>query len=70
MMNILFILNFSKAHSFKPVPPALNSKTLRAEAEEDIFGEHWMFASGTERTIHHLGNKTFCVPEDGVIDLR
>ncbi len=40
-----------------------------AEAEEGSFDEHWLF-SDTVKTIHHLGDKTFCVPENKVIDLR
>jgi len=41
-----------------------------AEAEEDAFDEHWLFEPGKMKTVHHLGNKTFCVPGDGFIDLR
>ena len=41
-----------------------------AEAEEKAFTDHWLFEDDALRTIHHLGNKTFCVPENKVMDLR
>ena len=41
-----------------------------AEAEENAFGEHWSFENEEFKTIHHLGNKTFCVPEGKILDLR
>ena len=40
-----------------------------AEAEEGAFTDHWDFSKGV-KTLHHLGNKTFCIPENNVIDLR
>ncbi|MBD3426240.1 MAG: hypothetical protein GF409_03295 [Candidatus Omnitrophica bacterium] len=41
-----------------------------AEVEEGAFQEHWQFEKDEARTIHHLGDKTFCFPGGGVIDLR
>lgn len=45
-------------------------KVEYAEAEEGSFDEHWLFAKDEYKTIHHLGNRTFCFPEGEVIDLR
>jgi flavin reductase (DIM6/NTAB) family NADH-FMN oxidoreductase RutF len=42
----------------------------RAEVEEGAFDEHWLFDKEEIRTVHHLGDKTFCFPGGGVIDLR
>lgn len=41
-----------------------------AAAREDAFGDHWLFDEASVRTIHHLGDKTFCLPGKEVIDLR
>ncbi|MFH1552470.1 MAG: flavin reductase family protein [Candidatus Omnitrophota bacterium] len=41
-----------------------------AEAEEEAFGEHWLFERDDMKTIHHLGNRTFCVPDKKIMDLR
>lgn len=41
-----------------------------AAAEEEAFNEHWLFDEGKVRTIHHLGDKTFCMPSNEVVDLR
>lgn len=41
-----------------------------AEAEESAFKEHWIFDTDEAKTVHHLGNKTFCVPGGEIIDLR
>jgi flavin reductase (DIM6/NTAB) family NADH-FMN oxidoreductase RutF len=41
-----------------------------AAADEGAFGEHWFFADEGRKTLHHLGNKTFCSPANGIIDLR
>jgi flavin reductase (DIM6/NTAB) family NADH-FMN oxidoreductase RutF len=41
-----------------------------AEVEEGAFDEHWLFDKDEARTVHHLGDKTFCFPGGGVIDLR
>ena len=41
-----------------------------AEAESGAFDEHWLFEKEEFKTIHHLGNRTFCSPGDGVVDLR
>ena len=41
-----------------------------AGAEEGAFDGHWLFRSDGLKTLHHLGNKTFCVPDGRIIDLR
>lgn len=41
-----------------------------AEAEESAFSDHWTFVSKDLRTLHHLGDKIFCVPDGTIIDLR
>lgn len=45
-------------------------KVEYAEAEEEAFSEHWLFGKDEYKTIHHLGNRTFCFPEGEIIDLR
>ena len=37
-----------------------------AEADPATFREHWLLKSNDMKTIHHLGNMTFCVPEDTI----
>jgi len=41
-----------------------------AEAEESVFKEHWLFDKAETRTVHHLGNRTFCMSGREVVDLR
>ncbi|HNX90482.1 MAG TPA: flavin reductase family protein [Candidatus Omnitrophota bacterium] len=41
-----------------------------AEAEQDAFNEHWIFQSDKMKTVHHLGDKTFCAPAGEIYDLR
>ncbi len=41
-----------------------------ASVENGVFDDHWLFDRIEQRTLHHLGNKTFCVPEGKIIDLR
>ena len=42
----------------------------RAEAEEGAFDEHWIFEKEKNRTIGHLGDRTFCSPGGEILDLR
>ena len=41
-----------------------------AAAEDNVFGQHWLFEDDQSKTIHHLGDRTFCYPESDVVDLR
>ena len=41
-----------------------------AEAEEEAFRDHWLFKRDDMKTVHHLGDRTFCFPDEGFIDLR
>ena len=41
-----------------------------AAAEEEAFDEHWLFERGKVKTIHHLGDRTFCMPGEEVVNLR
>lgn len=41
-----------------------------AEAEETAFHEHWSPANDQMKTVHHLGDRTFCLPDSRIIDLR
>lgn len=41
-----------------------------AEVEPAAFSGHWLFKSRDLKTVHHLGDMTFSVPDDNVIDLR
>lgn len=41
-----------------------------AEADEGAFDEHWLFRDESAKTVHHLGDITFCVPSGKIIDLR
>lgn len=41
-----------------------------AEVEEGLFTDHWILEDDSRKTLHHLGDKTFCVPDGEVIDLR
>lgn len=45
-------------------------KVKYASAKEGAFSDHWLFDKGEVRTIHHLGDKTFCFPGKEVLDLR
>jgi flavin reductase (DIM6/NTAB) family NADH-FMN oxidoreductase RutF len=45
-------------------------KVKYAEAEEKAFKGHWLFEKEEFTTLHHLGNKVFCSPGTGLIDLR
>ena len=40
------------------------------EVEEGAFTEHWLFTDEKFKTVHHLGDKTFCFPDGKIIDLR
>ncbi|MBU0683192.1 MAG: flavin reductase family protein [Candidatus Omnitrophota bacterium] len=42
----------------------------RALADEQNFDEHWLFTTDEKRTIHHLGNRTFCFPDGKILDLK
>ena len=41
-----------------------------AEADTEAFNEHWLFTSDDMTTVHHLGDRTFCFPAKGIVDLR
>ncbi|MBF0216541.1 MAG: flavin reductase family protein [Candidatus Omnitrophica bacterium] len=41
----------------------------RAEVEEELFHDHWIFEDRETRTLHHLGNHIFCVPDGELHDL-
>lgn len=41
-----------------------------AEAEEKAFKDHWLFKEEEFSTLHHLGNRLFCSPGKGLIDMR
>ena len=41
-----------------------------AEASEDAFDDHWLIRDDGTRTVHHLGDRIFCVPDGRVMDLR
>lgn len=41
-----------------------------AEIEPLAFDGHWLFKDQDLKTVHHLGDMTFVVPADDVIDLR
>ncbi len=48
----------------------VKGKVLYAGAEQDAFSGHWLFENKDYYTLHHLGNKVFCFPGGGLIDLR
>ena len=41
-----------------------------ASVKEGAFSGHWLFPDDERKTLHHLGNKTFCAPGGEIIDLR
>jgi flavin reductase (DIM6/NTAB) family NADH-FMN oxidoreductase RutF len=41
-----------------------------AQAEDSAFSDHWLLSGDKVKTLHHLGDRTFCVPASGIIDLR
>lgn len=41
-----------------------------AEVEEQAFSDHWLLQKDEFKTIHHLGDLTFAVPDSKVIDRR
>lgn len=41
-----------------------------AEALTEAFDEHWNFEDEKNRTVHHLGDKTFCFPSGQIVDMR
>ncbi len=41
-----------------------------AEVEPAAFDGHWLFKSRDLKTLHHLGDMTFSVPADGIMDVR
>lgn len=45
-------------------------KVKYAEVEAEAFNEHWLFEKEDFKTMHHLGDRTFCFPGNGVLDLR
>ncbi|MFH1847246.1 MAG: hypothetical protein ABH869_06815 [Candidatus Omnitrophota bacterium] len=45
-------------------------KIKYAAVEQGAFNEHWLFRDAKLKTLHHLGNGTFTVPESNIIDLR
>ncbi len=45
-------------------------EVMYAEVEEEAFNEHWLFNDDKFKTLHHLGDKTFCFPDGKIIDLR
>ncbi|MFH1394798.1 MAG: flavin reductase family protein [Candidatus Omnitrophota bacterium] len=42
----------------------------RVLADERNFNEHWLFVDDDMKTVHHLGNRTFCFPDGDIKDLR
>lgn len=38
-----------------------------AEAEGKAFNKRWLFENKEYKTLHHLGNKIFSIPADGVL---
>jgi flavin reductase (DIM6/NTAB) family NADH-FMN oxidoreductase RutF len=41
-----------------------------AEVEEEAFSDHWLLQKEKFKTLHHLGDLTFSVPESKIIDKR
>lgn len=38
-----------------------------AEAREDAFTDRWLVEKGEVKTLHHLGNRIFCVPDSKIV---
>jgi len=45
-------------------------KVKYVEIEEGAFNEHWLFQDEKFKTVHHLGDRTFCFPDGKIIDIR
>jgi len=41
-----------------------------AEAEKEAFDGHWLFGRKDMLTLHHLGERVFCVPSGDIYDMR